>query len=92
MAFTTPLVAHGYTYSQAYIKAHIAHCDAQRTVVKLTVWPTQADRENGAEPVRYDNDLRQYQTDLALQADNPVAYAYALLEASGKYPTATWNV
>ena len=68
MAFTTPLAAHGYTYSQAYLKAHIAHCDAQRTVVKLTVWPTQAVRENGAEPVRYDNDLRQYQTDLNLQA------------------------
>ena len=92
MAFTTPLAAHGYTYSQAYLKAHIAHCDAQRTVVKLTVWPTQADRENGAEPVRYDNDLRQYQTNLVLQTDNPVAYAYQLLEASGKYPTATWNV
>ena len=92
MAFTTPLAAHGYTYSQAYLKAHIAFCDAQRTVVKLTVWPTQADRENGAEPVRYDNDLRQYQTDLNLQANNPVAYAYALLEASGEFIDATWNV
>ena len=92
MAFKTPLVAHGYTYPAAYIKAHIAYCDAQRTVVKLTVWPTQADRENGAEPVRYDNDLRQYQTDLNLQANNPVAYAYALLEASGEFIDATWNV
>ena len=92
MAFVTALAAHGYTYSQAYLKAHIAFCDAQRTVVKLTVWPTQADRENGAEPVCYDNDLRQYQTNLVLQTDNPVAYAYQLLEASGKYPTATWNV
>lgn len=92
MAFTTPLVAHGYTYSQAYIKAHIAHCNSQRTVVKLTVWPTQADRENGAEPVRYDNDLRQFPTDLALQADNPVAYAYALVQASDEFPDAVWNV
>ena len=92
MAFTAHLVAHGYTYAQAYIKAHIAHCDAQRTVVKLTVWPTQADRENGAEPVRYDNDLRQYQTDLALLADNPVAYAYTLVQASGEFIDATWNV
>jgi len=92
MAFVTALAAHGYTYSQAYIKAHIAFCDAQRTVVKLTVWPTQADRENGAEPVRYDNDLRQYQTDLNLQADNPVAYAYTLVQASGEFIDATWNV
>ncbi len=92
MAFITPLAAHGYTYPAAYIKAHIAHCDAQRTVIKLTVWPTQADRTNGAEPVRYDNDLRQFPTDLQMQADNPVAYAYALLEASGEFPDATWNV
>ena len=62
------------------------------TVVKLTVWHTQADRENGAEPIRYDNDLRQYQTDLALQANNPVAYAYTLLEQSGQFPDANWNV
>lgn len=92
MAFTTPLVAHGYTYTQAYIKAHIAHCDAQRTVVKLTVWPTQADRENGAEPVLYDGDLRQFPTDLQMQADNPVAYVYALLEQSGEFAEAVWNV
>lgn len=92
MAFTTPLAAHGYTYPAAYIKANIAYCDAQRTVVKLTVWPTQADRTNGAEPVRYDSDLRQFPTDLNLQANNPVAYAYALLEASNDFPDATWNV
>lgn len=92
MAFTAPIVAHGYTYSQAYIKAHIMHCDAQRTVVKLTVWPTQADRENGAEPVRYDGDLRQFPTDLQMQADNPVAYAYTLLEQSNEFSSATWNV
>ncbi len=92
MAFTTPLVAHGYTYPQAYIKAHIAHCDAQRTVVKLAVWPTQADRASGADPVRYGSDLRQFPTDLQMQADNPIAYAYTLLEQSGEFPEATWNI
>jgi len=92
MAFVTALAAHGYEYPTAYIKAHIEHCDAQRTVVKLTVWPTQAARDSGAEPVRYDSDLRQYKTDLVLQADNPVAYAYALVQASGEFPDATWNV
>lgn len=92
MAFLTALAAHGYSYPNAYVKAHIAHCDAQRTVVKLTVWPTQADRDSGAEFVRYDTDLRQFATDLNLQADNPVAYAYTLLEASGEFVDATWNV
>lgn len=92
MAFVTALTAHGYSYPAAYMKAHIVFCDAQRTVVKLTVWPTQADRESGADPVRYDSDLRQLATDLNLQADNPVAYAYTLLEASGEFAEATWNV
>jgi len=32
------------------------------------------------------------QTELELQADNPVDYAYKLLEASGEFPDATWNV
>ena len=92
MAIINSFTSNGYTYSQAYIKAHIMYCDAQRTVIKLTVWPTQADRTNGAEPVRYDSDLRQFPTDLQMQADNPIAYAYQLLEASGEFPEATWNV
>lgn len=53
---------------------------------------TQADRANGAEPVRYDSDLRQFPTDLELQADNPIAYAYTLLEQSSEFADATWNV
>ena len=51
-----------------------------------------ADRTNGAEPVRYDSDLRQFPTDLQMQADNPVDYGYKLLEASGEFPEATWNI
>ena len=54
------------------------------------MWTSQASRTNGGEPVRYDNDLRSFTTQLALQADNPVAYA--LLQASGEFPDATWNV
>lgn len=92
MAIINSFTSNGYTYSQAYIKAHIMYCDAQRTVIKLTVWPTQADRTNGAEPVRYDSDLRQFPTDLQMQADNPIAYAYTLLEQSGQFPDANWNV
>ena len=29
---------------------------------------------------------------LKVYADNPVAYAYALVQASGEFPDATWNV
>ena len=50
------------------------------------------DLHRQTEPVRYDNDLRQFPTDLHLQADNPIAYAYTLLEQSGEFADATWNV
>jgi len=48
--------------------------------------------QGGAEPVRYDSDLRQFPTDLELQSNNPVEYGYILLEQSGEFPDATWNV
>ena len=96
MAFTTPLTITQESYSEtheaAYIKAEIRLCTAQTTVVQLKVWESQAKRTAGAPPLRYDNDLRSFDTQLALQADNPVAYAYALLEASGEFPDATCNV
>jgi hypothetical protein len=96
MAFTTPLTieTEGYseTHAAAYIKAEIRLCTPQTTVVQLKVWESAAKRTAGAPPLRYDNDLRSFTTQLALQADNPVAYAYALLENSGEFPAAIWNV
>lgn len=96
MAFTTPLTItqEGYSesYTAAYIKAEIRLCTPQTTVVQLKVWESAAKRTAGAPPLRYDNDLRSFTTQLALQANNPVAYAYELLEASGEFPDATWNV
>jgi len=96
MAFTTPLTINGEAQAAAYIKAYIRHCDAQRTVVQLEVYTNQAARDNGAFPVPDSfltiGTLPSFTTDLNLQADNPVAYAYSLLENSGLYPDATWNV
>ncbi len=96
MAFTTPLTITQESYSEthevAYIKAEIRLCTPQTTVVQLKVWESQAKRTAGAPPVRYDNDLRSFDTQLTLQADNPVDYAYKLLEQSGQFPEATWNV
>ena len=98
MAFTLPLTLNGEPYTAAYVKATIARCNTQTTVVQLQTWTSQASRTNGGQSVP-DNWLPEgfsslgvFDTDLNLQADNPVAYAYSLLEASGKYPTATWNV
>lgn len=98
MALTLPLTINGETQTAAYIKATIARCDTQTTVVQLQTWTSQASRDNGGQSVP-DNWLPEgfsslvvFTTDLNLQANNPVEYAYALLEASDKYPTATWNV
>ncbi len=96
MAFTTPLTITQESYSEthevAYIKAEIRLCTPQTTVVQLKVWESQAKRTAGAPPVRYDSDLRQFPTDLQMQADNPIAYSYILLEQSGQFPEATWNI
>ena len=92
MAFLTPLEVAGRSYPKAYIKATIARCDTKQTVIKLEAWETQELREQKVSPLNWDNDLRSPQTELELQADNPVDYAYKLLEASGEFTKAAWNV
>ena len=92
MAFITPLEVAGRNYPAAYIKATIARCDSNQVVIKLAAWETQELREAGVTPLAWDRDLRSPQTELELQADNPVDYGYKLLEASGEFPEATWNV
>lgn len=98
MAFTLPLTINGEEQAAAYVKATIARCDTQTTVVQLQTWTSQASRTNGGQSVP-DNWLPEgfsslvvLPTDLNLQASNPVEYAYQLLESSEKYPAATWNV
>ena len=92
MAFLTPLEVAGRIYPKAYIKATIARCDTKQVVIKLEAWETQELREAGVTPLAWDRDLRSPQTELELQADNPVDYAYKLLEASGEFTKAAWNV
>ena len=92
MAFLTPLEVAGRNYPAAYIKATIARCDTKQTIIKLEAWETQELREAGVTPLAWDRDLRSYETNLDLQAANPVDYGYKLLEASGEFPDATWNV
>ena len=92
MAFLTPLTVNGRSYTSAYIKATIARCDTKQTVLKLQAWETQELREQDVPSLPYPNDLRSYETNLDLQAANPVDYGYQLLEASGQFPDATWNI
>ncbi len=92
MAFLTPLTVNGRSYPSAYIKATIARCDTKQTVLKLQAWETQELREQDVPSLPYPNDLRSYETNLDLQSVNPVDYGYKLLEASGEFPDATWNI
>ena len=98
MAFTLPLTLNGEAQAAAYVKATIARCDTTTTVVKLDVWTTQASRTNEGKPVPSDwlpddfVELAVLTTDMELQSNNPLDYGYKLLEASGMFPAATWNV
>lgn len=98
MAFTLPLTLNGELQAAAYIKATVAYADATKLVVKLTVWASQASRTNGKEPVPSNwlpsgfIEQPSLVPDLELQANNPVDYGYKLLEASGEFPDATWNI
>lgn len=98
MAFTLPLTLNGEAQAAAYIKATVAYADATKLVVKLTVWTSQASRTNGKEPVpsnwlpRDFSEQPSLVPDLELVANNPVEYVYKMLENSGLYPDATWNI
>jgi len=92
MAFLTPLTVNGRNYPAAYVKATVARCDTTQTVLKLEAWETQALRQEGVPALNWSNDLRSYETNLDLQSVNPVDYGYKLLEASGEFTEATWNV
>lgn len=90
MAFKTSYTHLGYTYAEAYVKASIAHCNTQLTRVCLNVYPSAAVRHAEYLPVA--EVFMDFETSMSMQADNPIAYAYTLLEQSGEFADATWNV
>ena len=98
MAFTLPLTLNGEPQAAAYVKATVAYANATKLVIKLTVWTSQSSRTNGKEPVPSNwlpsgfIEQPSLVPDLELVANNPVDYGYQLLEASGEFPDATWNV
>jgi len=98
MAFTTPLTINGEAHEAAYLKATVAYADATQLVIRLTVWTSQANRVNGGKPIPSDwlpdgfTEQPSLVPDMELAANNPVEYVYKMLENSGLYPDATWNV
>ena len=91
MAFTTELTIRGRTYATAYVNIDTVQAYKTNCICKLRAWEDQAARVAGLEPLQWYENIAEFPT-TNITADNPIAYAYSLLEASGKYPTATWNV
>ena len=92
MAFITPLDVNGRSYANAYVKATLANSTAQQTILRLQVWETQDLREQCVPSLPYPDDIVVCDTDMELTSNNPIDYGYKLLEASGKFPEATWNI
>jgi hypothetical protein len=89
MAFLAPLTANGRSYPAAYVKVTVARSSAQQTVLKLQAWETQELREAGVPSLP--DDLRVLST-TDMPSANPVDYGYQLLEASGEFTDAEWNI
>lgn len=91
MAFTADLTIQGRVYPDAYIKIDYITSSTRGTSCVLTAWDSQAARDANYAPLTWSNNLAVVPlTDIT--AANPIAYAYAALEDSGRYPDATWNV
>lgn len=92
MAFSATVVnGMGRTMQLAYVRLNIQHTSRHDICVVPEAWESVELREQFPD--------RPYQLtpirlpfNLDLQAPNPIAYAYQLLEASGLYPEATWNI
>ena len=91
MAFTAELTIQGRVYADAYIKIDYITSSTRGTTCVLTAWDSQAARDADYAPLVWPSNLVIFPT-TDLSALNPIAYAYAQLEASGQFPEATWNI
>jgi len=92
MAYINSTEAYGRSYPEAYIRVISCEFTKQLTTIKTEGWESQALREENLPALAGIGQEIVLATDMELTADNPIAYAYKLLEASGRFPDATWNV
>ena len=92
MAFVTQITnERGRVFNQAYIRAQLARCNKDSCIVVCEIWENDESRQQY--PMNPDSLFtRIFHTDLNIVSSNPLEYAYNLLEASGEFPGATWNV
>ena len=92
MAFINSAIAYGREYPKAYIRVSACLIDKQVTQITTEGWESQEQREAGLPPMAGIGQAYTLATNMELNADNPIEYAYKLLEASGRFPDATWGV
>ena len=92
MAFLSNMTSQdGREYPNAYVKVTPTVCSAQHGCsMMLEVWDSQANKEAGYASVF--TTAHNLAFNANLPSVNAVDYAYQLLETSGIYPDATWNV
>ena len=91
MAFTSNVTVRGRIMRDAYVRLQIARVGNGEICVIPQAWE---DRETRiALPDQpYLLPPVSMQMDMQLDNSNPLDYGYQLLEASGEFPDATWNV
>lgn len=92
MAFTTQLIVNGRTYSNAYVRIRQIATLRGNTLIELEAWESTTERQSNLEPLRWTECTRRFDVLTNLETTNPVDYGYQLLQQSGEFPSATWNV
>ena len=94
MAFTTTITdTHTRrTIEDAYCRAMIAKADSTHTTLLISVWESEEARHQNPDNPIIAPFTRVFATELSLANSNPLDYGYKLLQASGEFPDATWNI
>lgn len=90
MAFTTPYaLPSGLVVPAAYVNI-LVHSNKNQTTCICNVFASEEAKEAGlptvCNPIYHQFDKQD------MECVNPLEYGYKLLEASGEFPEATWNV
>lgn len=93
MAFTSNMIASsGRTIENAYCKV-VVHCaDTSTITVIIKVWETSTERQEFPSSPLSEFESQHILNTASIENNNPVEYAYKLLEASEKFPEAIWNI
>lgn len=89
MAIITNIEYNHRTYNNAYIRASVASSDKQLTCIVCEVWESIESRNNYPTPLFM---LSYSLNTINSTSDNPMAYAYTLLELNNIFNNATYNV